>query len=144
MYFLIRLKRVSFKIKCVLQHEHLPGNKAVFPVKFQLRGFVTLTTEKWEYKEKNGVQNRTSMDTTKLSKSHWIIMRIKILNEWIWTTLFYFLKVQSWFHMACLITLWERVKLHMTSSFFFSKNFSTHPNDEILGRSKLEVSTKDK
>ena len=47
------------------------GNKSVFPVKFQLRGFVPLTTEKWGCKEKKiGVQNRTSMDTTKLSKSH--------------------------------------------------------------------------
>ena len=26
---------------------------AVFPVKFQLRGFVPLTPEKWGYKEKN-------------------------------------------------------------------------------------------
>ena len=25
----------------------------VFPVKFQLRGFVPFTTEKWGYKEKN-------------------------------------------------------------------------------------------
>ena len=43
--------------------------KAVFPVKFQLMGFVPLTTAKWGYKEKIGVQNRTSMDT-KLLKSH--------------------------------------------------------------------------
>ena len=54
-------------------------------------------------------------------------------------TLFYFLKVQSWFHMACLVKLWERVKLHMTSSFFFSNNLSTLPNDKIVSRSKLEA-----
>ena len=35
--------------------------------------------------------------------------------------------------------LWERAKLHMISSFFFSNNFSTLPNDKIVGRSKLEV-----
>ena len=33
----------------------------------------------------------------------------------------------------------ERAKLHMTSSFFFSNNFSTLPNDKIVGRSKLEA-----
>ena len=53
---------------------------AVFLVKLQLKGFVPFTTEKWGYKEKIGVQNRTSMDT-KLLKSQLIIMRIKILNE---------------------------------------------------------------
>ena len=42
---------------------------AVFPVKFQLMGFVPLTTEKWGYKEKIRVQNRTSMVTAKLLKS---------------------------------------------------------------------------
>ena len=41
--------------------------------------------------------------------------------------------------MTCLIKLWERVKLHMTSSFFFSNNFSILPNDNIVGRSKLEA-----
>ena len=40
--------------------------------------------------------------------------------------------------MAWVIKLWERAKLHMTSSFFFSNNFSTLPNDKIVGRSKLE------
>ena len=35
--------------------------------------------------------------------------------------------------------LWERAKLHMTSSFFFSNNISTLPNDKIVGRSKLEA-----
>ena len=48
---------------------HLAKDMAVFPVKFQLRGFVPLTPEKWGYKEKIGVQNKTSMDT-KLLKSH--------------------------------------------------------------------------
>ena len=41
--------------------------------------------------------------------------------------------------MACLIKLWEAAKLHMTSSFFFSNNFLTLPNDKIVGRSKLEA-----
>ena len=35
-----------------LNHTHW-DRKAVFPVKFQLSGFVPLTTEKWGYKEKN-------------------------------------------------------------------------------------------
>ena len=41
--------------------------------------------------------------------------------------------------MTCLIKLRENVKLHMMSSFFFSNNFSTLPNDKIGGRSKLEA-----
>ena len=44
--------------------------------------------------------------------------------------------------MACLIKLWERAKLHMTSSFFFFNDFSTLPNDKIVGRSKLEAFAK--
>ena len=39
----------------------------------------------------------------------------------------------------CLIKLWERAKLYMMSSSFFSNNFSTLPNDKIAGRSKLEA-----
>ena len=35
--------------------------------------------------------------------------------------------------------MWERVKLHMTTSSFFSNNFSILPNDKIVGRSKLEA-----
>ena len=54
-------------------------------------------------------------------------------------TLLYVLKVQSWFHMASLIELWERAKLHMTSSFFLFNNFSTLPNDKIVDKSKLEA-----
>ena len=42
-------------------------------------------------------------------------------------------------HVACLIKLWKRAKMHMTSSFFFSNNFSTLPNDKIVGRSYLEA-----
>ena len=41
--------------------------------------------------------------------------------------------------MACLIKLLERAKLHMTSTFFFSNNFSTLPQDKIVGMSKLEA-----
>ena len=41
--------------------------------------------------------------------------------------------------MACLIKLWERVKLHMMISFFFSNNFSILPNDKTVGRCKLEA-----
>ena len=40
---------------------------------------------------------------------------------------------------GCLIKLWERAKLDMTSSFFLSNNFSALPNDKIVGRSKLEA-----
>ena len=32
----------------------LMTQEAVFPVKFQLRGFAPLSTEKWGYKEQNG------------------------------------------------------------------------------------------
>ena len=46
-------------------------------------------------------------------------------------------------HVACLIKLWERVKLHMMSSFFFSNNLSTLPNDKIVGRSNLEAFAED-
>ena len=41
--------------------------------------------------------------------------------------------------MACMQKFWEREKLHVTSSFFFSNNFSTLPGDKIVGRSKLEA-----
>ena len=34
------------------QQQNILGRKTAFPVKFQLRGFVPLTTEKWGYKEK--------------------------------------------------------------------------------------------
>ena len=33
--------------------ENIVGKESVFPVKFQLMGFVPLTTEKWGYKEQN-------------------------------------------------------------------------------------------
>ena len=35
--------------------------------------------------------------------------------------------------------MWETAKLQMTSSLFFSNNFSTLPNDRIVDRSKLEA-----
>ena len=42
-------KSVAFLVYFIIDSDHF----AVFPVKFQLWGFVPLTTKKWGYKEKN-------------------------------------------------------------------------------------------